>query len=648
MQPHRVMTGKRNATVFLPQDARLDSDAKTAQSSTNIMRHLLSIMKFAWPYLRRYWRRFLPGLLLAVLCGPANAIMVWLIKTIGSRLAPLALISGPSGTGGMVQQLATFQNQLMQGLDPWLPLMGRPLDWHQIIGGILFVTSPVLFRSVVSYLSGYCLSWVSERVVNDLRADVFAKLNSLSLDFFNRSTMGDLLTRIGGDTAVLQAGLRAGFLDAIKEPVTLLSLLVGLCLVDWQLTLMAAIFLPICFFPIHYLGRKARRATKGGLQAGIIQHSQLVEALSGIRVVKAFGLEQEQLARYRELARQLIHHGMKNVQAYHLINPMIEVIATFGFGVLVVWIVGTQRQLPDMLAFLTGIMMMQAPLKRIANLHMTFQNASVSIERLTHIFAEQPTVKEAPHPKHLTSFQSDIRFENVSFSYGDRMVLENINLAIPRGTKLGIAGDSGSGKSTLVNLLFRFYDPTHGEVLLDGMNLRELAVTDHRQLMALVSQEVVLFDKTVAENIALGHQGATRAQIEDAARHAYAYDFIQQLPKGFDTRIGERGVSLSGGQRQRLAIARAFVRNAPILVLDEATASLDSQAEAEVQAAIDKLAENRTVISIAHRLSTLATSDRIIVLSQGKIVEQGGFDELLRSSGIFAGMAQRQGITAPR
>jgi len=632
-----------NATVF---DSALDSAPEPAQTSANIVRYLSSILKFGWPYLCRYWRRFFPGLLLAVLCGPANAIMVWVIKVIGTRLAPSELASTSSDASGLIQHVAAIQDHVLQWLAPWLPLMGRSLDWQQIAGGILFITFPVFTRSALTYLSGYCLSWVSERVVNDLRADVFAKLNSLSLDFFNRSTMGDLLTRIGGDTAMLQTGLRAGFLDLIKEPVTLLSLFVGLCLVDWQLTLLAGIFLPVCFFPIQYLGRKARRATKSGWQASINQHSQLVEALSGIRIVKAFGLEEEQLVRYRELARQLIHHGMKNVQAIHLINPMIEVIATFGFGVLIVWIVGTQRQLPDMLAFLTGIMMMQPPLKRIAGLHMTFQNTSVSIERLQYIFAEQPTVKQSPTPTRLAAFQNNIQFDDVVFSYGDRIVLDHINLVIPRGTKLGVAGESGSGKSTLVNLLFRFYDPTEGRILLDGIDLRDLAVADHRKLMALVSQEVVLFDKTVGENIALGQPGATRAEIEDAARHAFAYEFIQQLPKGFETRIGERGVTLSGGQRQRLAIARAFVRNAPILILDEATASLDSQAESEVQAAIDCLAENRTVISIAHRLSTLANCDRIVVLRQGKIVEEGGYEKLLQRGGIFAAMAAQQGIRA--
>jgi len=225
-------------------------------------------------------------------------------------------------------------------------------------------------------------------------------------------------------------------------------------------------------------------------------------------------------------------------------------------------------------------------------------------------------------------------------------VLEDIHFTIPRGFKLGIAGESGSGKTTLVNLLFRFYDPTAGAVKIDGLDLREVSLRDLRRLMALVSQDVILFDQTVAENIACGKPGATRAEIEAAARAASAHEFIRELPQGYDTRVGERGLTLSGGQRQRIAIARAFIRDAPILVLDEATAALDSQAEAEVQAAIDRLSVNRTVICVAHRLSTLASMDRIIVLAGGRLVEEGAFEELLQRGGVFAEMASRQGIRA--
>ena len=260
---------------------------------------------------------------------------------------------------------------------------------------------------------------------------------------------------------------------------------------------------------------------------------------------------------------------------------------------------------------------------------------------------EQPSVVEPAQPRPLKQFAREIRFEKVDFTYGPRAVLREVSLTIPRGHKLGIAGESGSGKSTLINLLFRFYDVTAGAVKIDGIDTRELSFADLRGLMALVSQDVFVFRTSVAENIAAGRMGATRAEIEEAARAAHAHEFIMQLPEGYDTVIGERGMTLSGGQRQRLALARAFVRNAPILVLDEATASLDSESEMEVQAAIDQLEKNRTVICIAHRLSTLANMDQIIVLSkEGRIAEQGTFDELVRAKGLFATMAARQGIFA--
>jgi subfamily B ATP-binding cassette protein MsbA len=257
---------------------------------------------------------------------------------------------------------------------------------------------------------------------------------------------------------------------------------------------------------------------------------------------------------------------------------------------------------------------------------------------------EQPNVKEPAQPEPLKSFAREIRCENISFAYAEKPVLRDFSLTLPRGYKLGIAGESGSGKSTLVNLLFRFYDVTSGTLRIDGHDLRAVASRDLQQLMALVSQEIVIFDLTVAENIACGKTGATPAEIEAAARAANAHDFIMQLPQGYDTRVGERGVTLSGGQRQRLAIARAFVRNAPILLLDEATAALDSQSEAEVQAAIEKLEQNRTVVCVAHRLSTLANMDRILVLAEGRVVEEGRFDELIKRGGLFASMAAKQGL----
>jgi subfamily B ATP-binding cassette protein MsbA len=315
--------------------------------------------------------------------------------------------------------------------------------------------------------------------------------------------------------------------------------------------------------------------------------------------------------------------------------------------VLVVYIFQTQTTVGDFVGFLTGVMLFFLPVKKLAGVHIAFEQARVAVDRLRDLLGQEPTVKEPAHPKPLTAFQRDIRFEKVSFAYRDKLVLQDVNLVIPRGMRIGVAGASGSGKSTLVNLLFRFYDPTQGRIRIDGIDLRDAALRDAHQLMALVSQEVVVFDGTVTDNIACGKFRATRPEVEAAARAAYAHDFIMALPQGYDTRVGERGVTLSGGQRQRLAIARAFVRNAPILVLDEATASLDSEAEAEVQAAIERLEQNRTVLCVAHRLSTLRGMDRIIVLAEGQVVEEGSFAGLLQAGKTFASMARRQGIFAP-
>jgi subfamily B ATP-binding cassette protein MsbA len=347
------------------------------------------------------------------------------------------------------------------------------------------------------------------------------------------------------------------------------------------------------------------------------------------------------------LARELVRHGMKGVQAREMMNPAIEVVSMLGVGALIIYIFKTQTSIGDFMGFLYGMGAMFVSVKKLAKVHVQFQQAGVGVERLEEIMRREPTVQETPTPKPLTAFRSEIRFANVSFSYSpDRPVIRDFTFTIPRGLKVGVAGPSGSGKSTLVNLLFRFYDPTQGTINIDGTELRDVSFRDLRHLLALVSQEIVVFDQTVAENIALGKPDATRQEIETAAKEAHAHEFIAQLPQGYDTRLGERGVNLSQGQRQRISIARAFVRNAPILVLDEATASLDSAAEAEVQRAIDHLAENRTVISIAHRLATLAGCDHILVLVQGRIVEQGGFEELLRQGSIFSEMAARQGLSA--
>ncbi|MFZ5807106.1 MAG: ABC transporter ATP-binding protein [Verrucomicrobiota bacterium] len=611
------------------------------------MNSLFFVFRFGFPYLKRYWVRFAAGILLGILFGLTNASFIWATKTIFERLAPppAAQISTSVSTdAGFKEKLIKFEGKAKDIIDPWLPLYGRPLQWQQAIGALLFLPFLMFIRGGTGFLNAYCMIWVSERVMKDLRLAVLKKLNSLSLDYFDRSTSGDLLTRIHGDTSLLHRCMSLGFSDLIKEPVTVISVFTALCILDWKLAVFALIFLPLCVIPIQVLSRKVRQASKGTVEAQISQSSLLVELLTSIRVIKAFNLEKIQEQRFDQHAAKFVHHSVRGTKSKELVNPIIETISMIGLGVIVVYVSYAQHSSADLVGFLTGLILLFTPIKKLAAVNLLFHQTRIGIERLQQLFAEQPSVVEPTQPVTKTDFKTELAFENVSFAYGERPVLENITLKIPKGFRLGIAGESGSGKSTLVNLLFRFYDPTDGAIQIDGIDLRQITTKNIRHIMALVSQNTILFDQTVAENIACGKLNSSQQEIEAAARAANAHDFIMQLPEGYNTRIGEQGVTLSGGQRQRLAIARAFVRNAPILVLDEATASLDPHAEEEVQIALDYLAQQRTVITVAHRLSTLKSSDLIIVLSQGKIVEQGSFDSLLKQNNVFAEMAKKQGL----
>ena len=383
------------------------------------------------------------------------------------------------------------------------------------------------------------------------------------------------------------------------------------------------------------------------VSVGISQGSGLIEALSGIRLIKAYGLENFQLERYKKESLELVNLEVKKTQAGKLVNPVIEVVSTLGLGVFIIVVFATHQSVSDFVGFLTGLVMLPNPVKRLAQMHIDLVSATVSCDRLENFLALTPSVREPASSSPLAPLVKELVFEKVYLNYGHDHVLQEITFRIPKGFKLGLAGASGSGKSSLINLLPRFYAPTSGKILWDARDLHAIHSRELRSQIALVSQDVVLFDTSVAENIELGRLGATRAEIEEAARKAFAHDFILNLPQGYETRVGERGTMLSGGQKARISLARAFLRNAPILILDEATAALDADSEAEVQKTIDQLEEGRTVLCIAHRLSTLANMDEIIVLESGRIAERGTFSALLAKKGLFAAMAAQQGISSP-
>jgi ABC-type multidrug transport system fused ATPase/permease subunit len=667
------------------------------------MGDFFKIMHFGMPYLRRYWLRFALGIVFGILFGLSNGLTMGGIYLMLGRLggsthnekaiqeahidathAQLAtqqrsidgqqdqlnsalkdLDAHPAATGaaGFAQNLhawwthlsfvqdtgaglQNFGHHFYVTVDAWLPLANRTLDWRQVMGGLLLFPLIAGFRGLMNYLTTYCLAWAGQRISNDIREDVFRKISAFSLDFFHRHTTAELMNRIGDDPGAVNACLKMGLSDMIKEPSTILFLFIWLLGIDWKLTVLALIFAPLCIIPTRKISKRIKAQGRQDNLAWVAQSGTAMEAFQNVRVTKAYDLADAQASLFRKWGNRASHYMMKTAQARAMLNPTLETLNSFGMGVVIIYAIWAHVSIQVLSSFLVGLVLFFAPFKKLSTIQVYFTQAGLAIERLMVLMAEEPSVPEPKNPRSLAPFRDKLEFRGVNFSYGDGPVLETINLAIPRGQRLGLAGESGSGKSSLLNLVFRFYDPTAGAITFDGVPVNEVRLAELRSHFALVSQDVLLFNTTVAENIGYGKKDATREEIIAAAKEAYAHEFISALPQGYDTPLGERGLRLSGGQRQRIAIARAFVRNAPILVLDEATASLDSQSEAEVQKAIDHLVENRTVICVAHRLSTLRGMDRIVVLQNGRIVESGGFDELVARGGLFTAMAGRQSIHA--
>ena len=632
------------------------------------MQELKKIWAFGIPYLKPYRSRFILGIGLSMFFGLSNGLFVLSVNTLFNRLAPpasfsvtpakeeVSSLSTESKTShtslrkkskaAWEEKAAEISNFTKALPDKILPKMGQPVTALQMLGGFLLLPLVMGSRAMASYFSTYCLTWVSARVIRDMQVAALRKAQELSMAFFQRMPVSDIYARITQDTNAIYTAMTNGFIDTVREPFAVLSILISMFVIDWKLTLIASFMLPLVLVPVVSSGRRLRMLTKKFTSLSVTQSGSLLEALAAIRIVKAYAMEALQLRSFREQANIGVEMSVKTAQTRNLLNPLIEVLSMLGVGFLLVFVFTTNAKPGNLVAFLTALLLAPLSIKRIANLHLTLQMTSVSTQRLEELFSEKPTVVEPVHPRAMNKFNQGIRIEGLTFSYGHTDVLHEITFDIPKGKKIGLAGESGSGKSTLINLLMRFYDPTKGKILLDGYDLKEYATKDLLAQMALVSQDVVLFNLSVATNIGFGHAGASQADIEQAAKRAYAHDFIMQMPAGYDSPCGERGQLLSGGQKARVAIARAFVRNAPILVLDEPTAALDSRAEKEIQTAIDSLEEGRTVICIAHRLSTLANMDEIIVLDHGRIVERGTFEELLKAKGHFAKMAEQQRLTA--
>jgi len=533
-------------------------------------------------------------------------------------------------------------------------ILDRVLNWFSPTGSpsgtrlalvIAFIPAAMLLRGLLTYLNAYMLNWVSIRVANDLRVKLFEHIIHLPMGFFSRTSTGDLTARIEGAMGIANT-INSSFATIVRDPVTVIVLVVALIVMRPFLSLFTLVVFPVCLVPVIIYGRKLRKTHSGIYQKFAGAANVLHESFTGIRVIKAYNLEDTVVDQFRAAVNAVTSYFMRSIRASELPGPLIEFIGSMGVALIFAYfafIAPGQAPAGDLLAFFIAVFGLYAPVKNLSRLQSQLSLARASVDPVYELLAQKTTLPEPAHPKPLKARGAPIRFEKVSFSYGEKNVLQDVNLEIQPGQLIALIGRTGSGKTSLANLLLRFYDPDKGAVLIGGTDIREVSSRDLRSNIAVVSQETLLFNDTIRHNIALGRPGASDAEIEQAAKHAYAHDFItKDKVKGYDTAVGERGVNVSGGQRQRLAIARAILRDAPILILDEATSSLDTESERIVQAALEELMQGRTTICIAHRLSTIQKADLIVVLDNGRIVETGKHADLLKAGRIYAKLYQLQ------
>jgi subfamily B ATP-binding cassette protein MsbA len=493
----------------------------------------------------------------------------------------------------------------------------------------------MLARGLVNYLSSYLMNWVGIRATCDLRARLFEHLLNQPLSFFSRNSTGELMSRISVDVGLLQAMIGVSMVTLISQPVNIVTMIQIPLAISLKYTLIALVTLPLCVVPVAIYNRKLRKSAVS-IQTETAGLNRVVhESFTGVRIIKGYNLEKIAAEKFRTSQGKFISHNMRVVRATESPGPIIEFSGAIGVAILIV-LMAREYSLKAFMIFAVALLALYKPIKALVRLQSDLHRARAATLRVFDLLATQSTLVDPPQPVPLKAAGGDILFDHVSFAYDNKPVLRDIQLRVAPGEKVALVGKSGSGKTTLANLLLRFYDPVSGAIRIAGVDLRQAAVTDLRRQMAVVTQEIVLFDDTIRNNIAFGRPGATNAEIEQAARLAFAHDFILEKPGGYDAIVGEKGTNLSGGQRQRIAIARALLRNAPILVLDEATSALDNEAERAVQASLDELMKGRTTICIAHRLSTIQNFDRIVVMDVGQIVEVGSHPELLARGGIYA------------
>jgi subfamily B ATP-binding cassette protein MsbA len=599
--------------------------AKKKQSLWQTLRAASGPYRRLLGYVKPYKVRFIVGLLLGFAYGGVSSLL------------PLAI---SRVTGTIFQGAAPNPTALRSNF--------HALDTGPKINSIILICLAIpaimMLRSLCSYGNTYCMQWVSNKVVTDIRGQLFNKMVRLSMDFFNKMRSGLLMSRITNETRVVQMALTAVSSDIFKQPVLIVGAISVLFLMDWKFTLITLVLFPTCLLPLRIYGSRARKALRGQFEGMGEMVVTMQETFAGIRVIKAFAREAHQEKEFKRSNQMQFSQMMRIIRSMEATGPLVETIAAVGIGMALLYVYAANLSAGRFFGLISGIFLLYDPIKTLSKLQIVMQQSITATTAIFALLDTNPTVQDSPDASKLTSATGRIDFENVTFRYANTVTdaISDLTLHIEPGKSYALVGASGAGKSTILSVILRLYDPTSGAVKIDGRDLRSVTQKSLREQIGLVTQETFLFHDTIFSNIQFGRLDATEEEVHEAARAAYAHDFIIAQPKGYQTVIGDKGCLLSGGQQQRLAIARAVLKNAPILLLDEATSSLDSESEKQIQTALAELATGRTVVAIAHRLSTVLSVDQIVVMDGGRIKETGTHAELLEKSGYYRRLYDHQ------
>ncbi len=593
-----------------------------------------SFLSRLWQVVRPYKTRFFGGTLLGMLAGLKDPMLV------GSVYFIFAIVFPQEGSTE-IQEAVGHVSRFSPDVGQWLSTTLANLKSQPSLGTALsiFAILPIamMIGGLVNYGYVYYMQWVAVRSISDLRARVYGHLLHMPPGFLQKQSTGDLMSRISNDVSTLHALLSNSLVSMVRDPITLVVLIGSQVIFQPRLTMLSFLILPVSLVPVIIFTKKLKKSAEAAQTANAAVFRSMHEGLTGSRVVKAYNLEPVLLAEFRERIRGYCSQYMRTIRASEIPGPLIEFCGALGAAGLLAAISLSRgdTSAAGFLSFIASVQMSYTRLKFIVRMFTQVVQAQASSARVFQILDTPSDLPEPAHPKPLSATGAEIRFENLSFGYDGHPLFDNFNLTVKPGQLVALVGQSGSGKTTLTNLLLRFYDPQAGAVKIGGTDIRDTKSSDLRSQIAVVTQETILFNESIRRNIELGRPGATEAEIVAAAKHANADDFIRQSAQGYDTLIGEKGANLSGGQRQRLAIARAILKDAPILILDEATSALDTESERAVQAALDGLMQGRTTICIAHRLSTIQHADVIVVMDRGRIAEMGTHKELLARGGLY-------------